>query len=101
MRQPHTTRVDVAALHEMAQHYDAAAQTIDDLLRSRLAGLAFDGTNAGRVHAARGEALRCTLEPVIRQLRQWVQTADAIAVALRASANRYADQDHLVAGRMA
>src|SRR3954471_18154427 len=107
MGQPDAVRVDVAALHAVARQYEAAADIVEGAVRMHLTGLVFDGAAAGgggaaagRVHAARGDALRVAVEDVVDQLRQWSRAAAEIAAALRASADRYAEADAGAARRV-
>jgi hypothetical protein len=93
MGQPEVARVDVPALHAVARQYEAAADIVEGSVRTHLTGLAFDGALAGRMHAARGDALRTAVDHVVDQLRQWSRAATEIAAALRASADRYAEAD--------
>jgi Excreted virulence factor EspC, type VII ESX diderm len=93
MGQPEVARVDVAALHAVAREYETAADIVEGAVRTHLAGLLFDGAGAGRIHVARGDALRAAVDHVGYQLRQWSRAAAEIAAALRASADRYADAD--------
>ena len=60
-----------------------------------------DPSSAGRAHTARGDALRAALDRLTAELSQWSRAAVEIAVALRASANRYADADVYAAARIA
>jgi phytoene/squalene synthetase len=100
MGQPEVARVDIAALHAVARQYDTVADVVEGAVRRHLTGLTFDGAMAGRAHAARGDALRAAVDHVADQLRQWSRAAAEIAAALRASADRYADADANVAGRL-
>ncbi|HJT92770.1 MAG TPA: type VII secretion target [Mycobacterium sp.] len=100
MGQPDAARVDVAALIGVARQYEAVADIVDGAVRSHLSGLAFDGAAAGRMHAARGDALRYAVDDVVAGLRQWSRAAAEIAAALRASADRYAAADDLAARRV-
>jgi len=93
-------RVDVAALLGVARQYQTAADTVDAAVRTHLTGLAFDGAAAGRMHVAQGDALRTAVDHVADQLRQWSRSASEIAVALRASADRYTDADSRAADRV-
>lgn len=93
MGQSEVARVDVAALHAVASRYEAVADIVDGAVRTHLSGLMFDGAAAGRVHAARGDALRVAVDHVVDQLRQWSRAAAEVAAALRASADRYAEAD--------
>jgi uncharacterized protein YukE len=93
-------RVDVAALLGIARQYEAAADTVDAAVRTHLTRMAFDGAVAGRVHVARGDALRAAVDHVADQLRQWSRSTSEIAAALRASADRYADADAHAADRV-
>jgi len=100
MGQPEVARVDVAALHAVARQYDAAADIVEGAVRTHLSGLVFGGAAAGRVHVARGDALRAAIDHVVDQLRQWSRAAAEIAAALRASADRYAEADAGAARRL-
>jgi Excreted virulence factor EspC, type VII ESX diderm len=100
MGQPEVARVDVAALHAVARHYEAAADIVDGAVRKHLSGLGFDGAAAGRMHAARGDALRIAVDHIADQLRQWSRAAAEIAAALRVSADRYAEADARAARRV-
>ena len=100
MGQPEVARVDIAALHAVAHQYDTVADVVDSAVRRHLTGLTFDGAVAGRAHAARGDSLRAAVDHVADQLGQWSRAAAEIAAALRASADRYADADANVAGRL-
>lgn len=100
MGQPEVARVDVAALHAIARQYEVAADIVDGAARTHLTGLRFDGATAGRMHAARGDAVRTAVGGVVDQLRQWSRAAAEIAAALRASADRYAEADARAAGRL-
>jgi Excreted virulence factor EspC, type VII ESX diderm len=100
MGEPDVARVDVAALIGVARQYDAVADIVDGAVRSHLTGLAFDGAVAGRMHVARGDALRCAVDNVVNQLRQWSRASAEIAAALRVSADRYAEADAHAARRV-
>jgi Excreted virulence factor EspC, type VII ESX diderm len=93
-------RVDVAALLTVARQYDTVAQIIDDAVRDHLAGLAFGGACAGRMHVARGEALRSAVDDIVMQVRGWSRAATEIAATLRDSADRYAQADARAADRV-
>ena len=93
MGQPELARVDVAALHAVARQYGATADIVDGAVRTHLTALGFDGASAGRMHAARGDALHAAVDHVVNQLRQWSRAAAEIAAALHASADRYAEAD--------
>jgi Excreted virulence factor EspC, type VII ESX diderm len=100
MGQREVARVDVAAVIGVARQYDAVAHMIDTAVRTHLAELAFDGAVAGRMHAARGDALRHAVGQTVDQLRQWSRAADEIAAELRASADRYTEADARAGRRM-
>jgi hypothetical protein len=85
--------VDVAAVLDAARQYDAAADLVDTAIRTHLTGLRFDGAVAGRMHTARGDALRLAVDDVADRLRQWSRAATEIAAELRACAHRYVDVD--------
>jgi delta 1-pyrroline-5-carboxylate dehydrogenase len=100
MGQSEVARVDVAALHTVARQYEAAADVVEGAVRTHLSGLVFDGAVAGRMHVARGEAVRAAVDHVVDQLRQWSRAAAEIAAVLRASADRYAEADARAARRV-
>jgi hypothetical protein len=100
MGQPEAARVDVAALHAVARQYEAVADIVEAAVRTHLTGLMFDGAVAGRVHIARGDALRVAVGHVVDQLRQWSRASAEIAALLRASADRYAEADVSAARRL-
>lgn len=87
------TRVDTAAVRAAAQQFDAAAEILDAALRIHLAGLAFDGSTAGRDHSARGEAVGAAMHRLSGELAQWSRAAQEIGAALRAGADRYSDAE--------
>ena len=93
MGEPDAARVDVAAVLDAARHYDAAADIVDTAIRTHLTGLRFDGAVAGRMHTARGDALRSAVDDVVDRLRLWSRAASEIAAELRACADRYVDVD--------
>ena len=78
---------------DAARQYDAAADIVDTAIRMHLTGLRFDGAVAGRMHTARGDALRLAVDDVVDRLRLWSRAATEIAAELRACADRYADVD--------
>ncbi len=95
------TGIDPAAVHAIADQFGAAAELVEGVVCDRMAVLAFGASSAGRAHAARGDALRGALDRLTAALSQWSDAAVEIAVALRASANRYADADGYAAARIA
>jgi hypothetical protein len=95
------TGIDTAAVHAVADRLGTTAELIDDAVCNHMARLAFGGSSAGRAHTARGDALRGALDRLTAELSQWSRAAVEIAVALRASANRYADADVYAAARIA
>lgn len=92
-------RVDVAALLGVAGGYQAAADAVEAVIRTRLAGLQFGGAVAGRMHVARGEAVRVAVDGIADQLRGWSRASAEIAAALRTTAQRY-DEADVRAGRL-
>jgi hypothetical protein len=86
-------RVDVGALLGVAAEYDAAADVVDAVVRTQLAGLVFGGAAAGRMHVARGEAVRIAVDGVVDRLRAWSRASAEVAAALRTSARRYDEAD--------
>lgn len=93
MGEPHIARVDVAAVLAVARQYDTSADIVDNAVRIHLAALAFDGASAGRMHTARGDALRIAVDHVADQLARWSRATGEIAAELRAGADRYLDAE--------
>jgi len=91
--EPDAARVDVAAVLDAARQYDAAADIVDTAIQIHLTGLRFDGAVAGRMHTARGDALRSAVDDVVDRLHLWSRAATEIAAELRACAERYVDVD--------
>ena len=88
-----STRVDTAAVRAAAQRFDAAAEILDNAIRSQLAGLVFGGSTAGRAHIARGEAVGTALHRLSGELARWSRAAEEIGAALRAGADQYVDAE--------
>ncbi|BBZ73658.1 hypothetical protein MPRS_47510 [Mycobacterium paraseoulense] len=95
------TEIDVAATHQIADQFRAAADLLDRALSDQLGRLAFGGAAAGRAHTARGDALRVELDRLTAEVAQWSRASTEIATALRASADRYADAEMYAAERIA
>jgi hypothetical protein len=93
--------VDAAAVHAVANRFDDTAHLIEGAVRSHFARLAFDGTTSGRAYIGQGDALRFALHQLSGDLSKWARASMEVAIALRASADRYADADHLAAARIA
>jgi hypothetical protein len=91
--------VDVAALLGVADEYQAVADMVGAVLRSRLSGLQFGGATAGRMHVARGEAVRIAVDGIAESLREWSRASAEIAATLRTTAHRY-DEADVRAGRL-
>jgi hypothetical protein len=100
MGQADVAHVDVAALIGVARQYETVADIVDGAVRSHLTGLAFNGAAAGRMHVARGDALRAVVDQVVDSLRQWSRASAEIAAVLRTSADRYAEADADAARRV-
>ncbi|EHB58345.1 hypothetical protein MycrhDRAFT_0781 [Mycolicibacterium rhodesiae JS60] len=83
------TRVDTAAVRAAAQRFDTAA----DALGGSLSRFQFDGSVAGRVHAAHGDALRSALDRLATAVAQWSRGAEEVAAGLRVAADRYGDAE--------
>ncbi|RAU89708.1 hypothetical protein DQP58_25940 [Mycobacterium colombiense] len=95
------TQFDAPATQRVANQFAMAADFIDRAVSDHLARLAFGGAAAGRAHTARGDALRVEVERLVAQVSQWGRASGEIAVALRSSAERYADADLYAAARIA
>jgi hypothetical protein len=89
------TRVDIAAVRAAAQRFASAAGVLDQALLR----LHFDGSVAGRVHTAHGDALRSALDRLAAGVAQWSRAAEEIAAALRVVADRYGDAELRAAAR--
>lgn len=100
MGEPDIARVDVAAVLDVARQYDTASEIVDTAVRTHLTRLRFDGAVAGRVHAARGDALRLAIDDLVYRLQQWARAGAEIAAELRSCADRYVDVDARGAGRI-
>jgi hypothetical protein len=98
--EPDAARVDIAAVLGAARQYDAAADIVDTAIRTHLTGLRFDGAVAGRLHTARGDALRLAVDDVVDRLHQWSRAASEVAAELRSCADRYVEVDASGARRM-
>jgi hypothetical protein len=86
-------RVDVAALLSVAGEYEAIADAVDAIVRTRLAGLQFGAAGAGRMHVVRGEAVRIAVDGIADRLREWSRASAEIAATLRNTAVRYDEAD--------
>jgi hypothetical protein len=95
------TEVDVTSVDRVADRLGAAAELIDDALDTHLARLTYGGASAGRAYTARGDALRAGLQRLATELSQWSRATVDVAVALRASAERYMDAELHAAKRIA
>ena len=89
------------AVHTVADRFRAVAELVDGAVGEHLARLAFGGAGAGRAYAARGDALRAALQRLTAEVSQWSRASAAVAVALRSSAERYADAELYAARRIA
>ena len=94
-------RVDIATVLDVARRYEAIADVLDGVTRTRLSPPSFGAADAGRAHAAHGDSLRRAIVDVVDQLRTWSRASNEIAAALRASADHYVDADVRGAGRLA
>ena len=94
-------RFDSADVRGIADRIDDAAELIGEALSNHLSRFAFDGAQAGRDYAACGDRLRAALDRLAAEVSQWSRAADAIAVALRAGADRYAEAELYAAARIA
>lgn len=79
-----TTSVDPYALRHAARRLDEAADLLDGAVRTHLAGL--------RLPAADGRT-RAAISQLIDEVLHWQRTAREYASAVRAGADRYADED--------
>lgn len=96
-----STAVDVGAVYAVADRLGGAAEILDDAVNNHLTRLAFSGVAAGRAYAARGDALRATLDRLTAETSQWSRALVEIGAALRSGADRYADAEQYAAARIA
>src|SRR5262245_58094921 len=96
----HTARMDLGTVRDVAGQFEATAALLDAAIRTHLSNLRFDGATAGRVHAARGDALRTALTSIGDGIAQWSRASDEIAAALRRSADGYRAADHRTSARL-
>jgi Excreted virulence factor EspC, type VII ESX diderm len=92
--------MDVAVVRDVADQYAASAAVLDAAVATHLAHLGFGGASAGRAYAARGDALRTSLDCIAYGLIQWSRASAEIAAALRASADRYVSADERAGARI-
>lgn len=90
MGEPRTVVVDVEAVRSVAQRFDDASGTVDDIARRHLGALTFDGAVGGRVHTVRADAVHSAMVQLTAGLAGWSRACQEIAEALRSSASRYA-----------
>lgn len=95
------TQIDAPATLRVANQFAMAADFIDRAVSDHLGRLAFGGPAAGRAHTARGDALRVEVARLVALVSQWGRASAEIAVALRSSAERYADAELYAAARIA
>jgi hypothetical protein len=90
-------RVDVAALHDIADQFDSVVGSVAGLARARLS---FGGAVAGRTHTADGDALRRIFDLLSADLTWWARAADEIGAGLRCGADRYVESERAAAERV-
>ena len=95
-----TASVDPAALLVAAQRMDAAADIVLATLRTRLAGLQFDGSVAGRAHAPAGDAVRTAVDRLVADVARWASAARETSEALRTGAQAYANVESRAAAAL-
>jgi Excreted virulence factor EspC, type VII ESX diderm len=92
-----SVRVDVAALHAVADTFDSVAGSVAGLARARLS---FGGAVAGRAHTADGDALRRSFDLLSVDLTGWARAVDEIGAGLRCGADRYVESERAAADRV-
>lgn len=95
-----TTSVDTALVRAAAARIDTAADLLQEAVDTHLRGLRFDGTAAGRAHAADGDAVCAALRCAVDDVRRWAQAARELSRALRAGADAHAGAEAHAAGSM-
>jgi hypothetical protein len=89
MGQRDAASVDIGAVLAAAGRCDHVAVLVNDALRTHLTQLSFGGAVAGRSYAARGEAVRGSVDQLGDDMRTWARACVEIASCLRASAAGY------------
>lgn len=89
----HITSVDPAALRLAAQRLDAAAEVLYAVIGTHLRAWEFDGSTAGRAHAASGWALRTALDGLRDDTTRWANATSELAAALRVGADVHARRE--------
>jgi len=100
MGEQHSARVDPASLRAVARQFEASGDVVNTAIRTQMARLAFDGSFAGRMHVAHGDALRGAWAQLADDLSAWSRACGEIAIVLRVSADRYADAEASSASRV-
>jgi len=95
-----TTSVDPAALQAAAQRLETAVEIVLSTLHTRLVGLQFDGTVAGRAHGRAGDAVRMGVDVVVADLVRWAAAARETSAALRAGAQGYSNAESRAQGAL-
>ncbi|CAJ1508067.1 type VII secretion target [[Mycobacterium] burgundiense] len=90
-------RVDADALRAVAGEFERVAEMVERAVRPPLS---FGSAVAGRDHAADGAAIPRGIERVVTDAMLWSRAAAEIGAGLRAGAQRYADFDRGLAGRL-
>lgn len=93
--------MDCETVRAVAHRFNAAADILDQVFRTRLSGLRFDGSTAGRAHTARGDELHVEFDRLTASVAQWSRAAVEMAVVLRTEAGRYAEAELRSAARVA
>ncbi|MGK2879408.1 MAG: type VII secretion target [Mycobacterium sp.] len=93
MGQPGTVDVDLGALRAVAQQFDDAAASVEDIVRHHLAALSFDGAAGGRAHVQHADAIHVALTELAAGMSGWSRACAEIAIALRDGVTRYADAE--------
>ena len=87
-------------MRAIAGQFADTADFIEGVARNALSRLTFGGATAGRAHIAHGDALRMSLSRLADELSEWARASVEIAVALRATADSYADAELRSAARI-
>lgn len=90
--------IDVAAVLAAASRFDAGAETLEGVARTRAT---FGAASAGRAHAVHGEAVRAATDGLSHDVRSWARAGAEIASALRSSADGYVAAEERSEARLA
>ena len=95
-----TTSVDTALVRAAAARIDTAADLLQEAVDTHLRALCFDGSAAGRGHAADGDAVHAAVHAVAADAARWARAARELSRALRAGADAHTGSEAAAARTM-